>query len=149
MKVVNEKAVYVQKKDIEFFIKHNIDMPAFILGPLLAESPLKIDDSNKFDFVEYTDDLSMEFFKKMDWILDYNDVKDSSPSEIMEEMINLVLQLDQLGKKIQKMTEEDKQIRPSEMEEYILLDHYYNGFLDFIGYLNGIHNFEIPGKPQL
>ena len=85
----------------------------------------------------------------MDWILDYNDVKDSSPSEITEEMINLVLQLDQLGKKIQKMTEEDKQIRPSEMEEYILLDHYYNGFLDFIGYLNGIHNFEIPGKPQL
>ena len=43
-----------------------------------------INDSNRYDFVKFDEESEIEFFKGLDWMIDYNEVKDLSEDEIIK-----------------------------------------------------------------
>lgn len=76
MKIFNEvngkELVNVQVMDIMFLSNSkDIAIPASIFLKVL-DRVLIVDDSNRFDFVEFEDPVEIKFFKGLEWIIDYN-----------------------------------------------------------------------------
>ena len=83
MKIFTDDVVYVQKNDIMYLSNLNIDIP-FSIYYKLYSNPTKIDDSNKYEFIKYDTEEEIETFKRLDWIIDYNDVKDLTIEQLNE-----------------------------------------------------------------
>lgn len=43
-----------------------------------------IDDSNRFEFVKFEEESEVEYFKNLDWIVDYYTLKDMRVEKIIE-----------------------------------------------------------------
>lgn len=76
--------VYVQLQDI-FFIFHEtyITIPESIITKVFSNVTI-VDDSNRFDFVRFDEDSEVAFFKKLDFIIDYDDYKDLTDKQLNE-----------------------------------------------------------------
>ena len=76
MKIVTNEAIYVQKNDLVFLNQTDIPIPASIFMKAFGKGATIINYNNRFDFVKFEDSKEIEFFKNMDFILDYDLVKD-------------------------------------------------------------------------
>lgn len=88
MKIITRDAAYIQKEDIisiekcyeKYFSKQ--DIPKFLRSFRLGI--FRLDDDNKYDFVEFKDQEAIEFIKDIYWIVDYADVKNMPIQEIVD-----------------------------------------------------------------
>lgn len=76
--------VYVQIHDI-FFISNETDItiPESIITKVFSNVTI-VDCSNRFDFVRFDEDSEVAFFKKLDFIIDYDDYKDLTDKQLNE-----------------------------------------------------------------
>ena len=81
MKIITDIAVYVQKNDIAYLNQTELPLPASIFMKVFGNGIVIIDDSNRYEFVEFDTPEEIEFFKGIDWMIDYNAVKDLSEEE--------------------------------------------------------------------
>ena len=84
MKIVNDDCVYVQKKDICFLKSLNIFIPSSILDKANVSNNLSMDDNY---FIKFTDRSDMDYFISLDFILDYNKMRD-----ISEDKLNVLME---------------------------------------------------------
>lgn len=108
MKIITEEAVYVQKKDIAFLTHKGIEIPESIFNRIFFNGVIIVGNTDNYKFYEFQEKEVIEFFKKLDWILDYNDVKNLTKNEF--------IQLEQ------KLTEEKQELENNYSE--IFLDDY-------------------------
>ncbi len=80
MKIVTNNSAFVQKNDLAYLDQSDLAIPASIYRKILN---LIIDDHNRYDFATFTASKEIEFFKSIDWMVDYNEIKDLSEQEIM------------------------------------------------------------------
>lgn len=83
MKILHNGSIHVQKNDLGFLTQTDIPIPASIFLKVFGHGPTIIDNSNKFEFVQFDEPTEIDFFQSQDWIVDYNSVKDLSESEII------------------------------------------------------------------
>ena len=81
MKIITDNAAYVQLNDIAFLANSDKEMPASILMKVAYE-PIIINNKNRFQFVKFENQTEIDFFKSLDWLLDYNFLKDLKKSQI-------------------------------------------------------------------
>lgn len=89
MKIFNEengqRKVYVQLNDAMMLM--HIDgvlcPPREVLEKQFSRV-FVVTDSNRYDFAEYTEDETIKYFEKMDWIVDFKTYKDMSEEEILD-----------------------------------------------------------------
>lgn len=78
MKIFINKKVYVQVKDISFVMHMlsniNIECPKSILIKFFNKVYI-CNDKNKYDFIEFETKEEIDYFKKLDFIIDYKDYK--------------------------------------------------------------------------
>lgn len=79
MKIFTDNAVYVQKNDIDYLGQTYLEIPV----PKKNFDSI-VDDSNRYEFVEFNAPEEIQFFREMDCIIDYNEVKDLSEEEIIK-----------------------------------------------------------------
>lgn len=82
MKIFDNNKVYVQKKDINYLIKSDLPMPTSISMKLCEYSFAHIGARNQYEFMEFENEEEIEFFKSVNFIVDYDKVKDLSKEEI-------------------------------------------------------------------
>lgn len=82
MKIITDNTTYVQKNDMTYLLNTDQAIPASIFMKFFGNDAIIIDDRNRYEFVCFDDPKEIEFFKKMDWMIDYNEVKDLSEEEI-------------------------------------------------------------------
>ena len=83
MKIITDNSVYVQRKDLKFLNTNIcIEMPETIICKMFEDSFKSIKSDE--DFIKFEDDFDMEFLKDIDWIINYNDVKDLTEEELIE-----------------------------------------------------------------
>ena len=70
MKIVTDKKVYVQKNDIAYLNQTDLPIPASIFMKVYGNGIVIIDDRNRYEFIEFTAPKEIEFFKKLDWMID-------------------------------------------------------------------------------
>ena len=84
MKIVTDKAVYIQKNDIIRLSQSYLNIPESVFLQIYATGVIIADDKYKYEFIKIELDKEIDFFKSIDWIIDYNEVKDLSENEIIE-----------------------------------------------------------------
>lgn len=118
MKIFKDGAVYVQKNDIINLNQFDLVIPASIYLSLFGNEVTIIDDSNRFEFVRYDKDYEIEFFKNIDWIIDYNEVKDLDENKILELAQNITDKQKSVSEKYNSMSEEEQN-----ENEHLLLEY--------------------------
>ena len=82
--------VYVQKNDLAYFMRgaEGISVPASIIDKVFGQIFI-VTDENRYEFVEFSSLEEIEFFKKCDWMVDYNLFDGMTEEEFKAEMLSL------------------------------------------------------------
>lgn len=84
MKILKDNKIYVQKNDMAYLNSSGLSIPASIFLKVFGHGINIIDNSNRYEFIEFTDPKEIEFFQGQDWIVDYDAVKDLTEEEILQ-----------------------------------------------------------------
>ena len=76
MKIITDNAAYVQKNDLMYLNSSSLAIPGSIYMKVFGWGITVINDRNRYEFVKFEEDSEIEFFKDIDWMIDYNEVKD-------------------------------------------------------------------------
>ena len=85
MKIFVNNKVYVQKNDLSYLLRgaEGISIPSSIIDKIFGQVFI-VTDENRYEFVEFTSPEVLKFFKKCDWIVDYNLFDSMTEEEIVE-----------------------------------------------------------------
>lgn len=138
MKIITEKAAYVQKKDLLYLSRSSFLVPASI--------SIKISDcsvaSNMYDFIRFSLPREIEFFKNLGWIIDYSEIKDLSMEECTELSKNLKEEKIELARGFNGALSEGNALEV--LSSYKLLDFKINSLEDAINFKKGQLKFKLP-----
>ncbi len=132
MKVFNEvngkEVVNVQINDIAFLSNAtDIAIPASIFTKVFSGVVI-VDDSNRFDFVQFEEPLEINFFKSMEWIIDYNKYMAFSDEELEKQFNEEVQAIDKIVDTYNAMSKEEKS-----KNQHLILDYECRKYkVDFI-----------------
>lgn len=82
MKVFKNGKVYVQNEDLILILRSGELMPTSVLEKFYGNGPVIVVQDNMEDYVEFEETDQVEFFKRLDWIVDYDEVKNLSIEEL-------------------------------------------------------------------
>ena len=124
MKLIIDKCIYIQKKDLIYLCYYNSDIPYSIL---LKINNILINNKNNInEFIKFDEEKELEYFKKIDWILDFNEIKDLNNIEIENFKENILSESETLLKKIKQMTFKEQTQDMNLNIKWILYNYKYN-----------------------
>ena len=145
MKIFKEGKVYVQKNDMVYVNHSDMAIPASIFMKLFGDEITIIDNSNRYDFIEFSEPSEVEFFKGIDWLLDFEDVKDLTEEEIIELGQSVAAEKNEIAKKFNELPEDERRAQYDEtiqkMDQY---DFKMYSLRDVIMYKRGELTFALP-----
>lgn len=103
----NTETVFVQKQDIDFLLNNSSISTEPIVKEMLVAKTRGIDDSDVSTFIEFDDELIVEFLKHIDFIIDYMQYKDLSDVELKSQIIKLQQQAKDICDKCNSMSPEE------------------------------------------
>lgn len=103
-----------------------------------------IDDRNRYEFIEFTEPEEMEFFKKLDWIIDYNKVKDMSEDELIELGKSMAEKSNEIAEKYNAMSQEKRKQNQNLVVEHELLEFKMHSLKDIIYFKRGELKIKLP-----
>ena len=101
MKVFKDGKLYVNKNDLLILRKSKYQVPVSVFGG--RESNLILLGTEKHVFLEFSDEKDIEFFKKIDWIVDYDSVKDLDLEVLKKLMVNTKSTMNMLRARLDSM----------------------------------------------
>ena len=82
MKVFTKDSVYVHEKDIAFLMSIGYQVPLSVYEHITGKKIVVGNNRNGYDMYFFCEPEEIDFFKGLDFIVDYYDVKDYTVSEI-------------------------------------------------------------------
>lgn len=146
MKIVLDKEIYVQKKDLDFLISRMDEIPDTIIRKIFLPGQTIIDSCVKYDFVKFDDPSHIEFLNSIKWILDYSDVKDLNDDELIELRAAYGKERDALVKRYNLMclaektgtlTDSEKEEKARVYDEFVGLSYKAQSVTTFLWYKQG------------
>lgn len=123
MKIFNKEndreKVYVQLYDIMELIQLSNSIPASIIDKTVGKKMLIVNNDNGNDFIEFDDPIEIEFFKSVEWIIDFKKFRDLTPEE-------LKLLIEESVKDANEITEEYNNYSDDEKLKDLDLHNRYN-----------------------
>ena len=105
MKIIMNDCVYVQKNDLIYLWNHEQEILSSIFMKVFGNGIVVVNDSNRYDFVKFDDPNEIKYFRNLDWIVDYNSVKDLSEEEFIKLGEEIALEMNVLANKFNEMSE--------------------------------------------
>lgn len=137
MKIITENAAYVQKNDMVFLNQTDLPIPATIFMKTFGQGITIIDNSNRFDFIKFEDPSEIEYFRNLDWMIDYNDVKDLDESALIELGQSISNTRNEIVDRYNAMTEEEQIKNQQLVFECDTLEFKMHSIRDVIWYKQG------------
>lgn len=144
MKIITDDAVYIQKNDFAYLNQTDLAIPASVYLKAFDRGVVVIGDHNRYDFFKFTDSDAIEFFKGLDWILDYYDVKDLSFEDIVEVVSKMDDERREIASKFNLMTPEEKRKNIDMYYRSEYLDFKFCSLRDFVWFRQGKLKFNLP-----
>ena len=145
MKINYSNKIYIQVIDLMWLNTLNIDMPGIVRKSIFNIGYKLINNSiSNTDFIYFEDNEIIKYFNNLDWIIDYDEVKDLSLYELTVYRNNVKKECNNLIKEYNGMDYYDK------LKNWLLRDriNYLNikwlNVRDFILYRMGIIRYELP-----
>ena len=121
MKIVNiedgKKKVYVQLNDIMMMMKFGSAIPSEVMEKHFMNMFI-VTDENRFEFSEFTDPHTVEFFEQCEWIPDFREFKDLTEEEIIANGQKIGQLMNEVAMQWNGMTPEER-----EENEYVYNRH--------------------------
>ena len=127
MKLIRDNMVSVQKRDLDALTASKNQMPIFIL---LERYNQLSNEENPFDWISYHEPEAIEFFKHVDWILDYDYVKTLKEKDIIGLFKKVMRRKNSIKKQYPYIDEKEE--KEKVMEEYTLLEYQENALLTIL-----------------
>lgn len=111
---------------------------------LFGNGIVTINDSNRYEFVEFEAPEEIEFFKSIDWMIDYNEVKDLSEEETIELACSIAEEQNSIAQRFNSMTPEERENNMSMVSQCELLDFKIYSLRDVLWFKQGHIKMELP-----
>ncbi len=144
MKIITDNVAYVQKNDIAYLNQTDLAIPASIFMKVFGNGIVIIDDSNRYEFVEFEAPEEIEFFKSIDWMIDYNEVKDLSEDETIALGQSIAEEKNSIAQRFNSMTPEERKNNMSMVSQCELLDFKMHSLGDVLWFKQGHIKMELP-----
>lgn len=148
VKIITNNAAYVQKNDLAYLIHSDLPVPADILINTVGDGSFIVCDDNRYDFIEFKEKEAIIFFKSLDWIVDYNEVKDLSDEEIMALGQSISSDRNEIAQKFNSMTSEQKQENLSMITQHELLGFKLYSLSDVLFFKQGNLKMTLPEEVE-
>jgi len=113
-----KEKVYVQLNDLGYLISEtHIAIPTSIYLKFVGDG-ININDSNRYEFIEFEKEDEVKFFKEIDFILDYNQYKDLTKAQIKEESAKKLERINEIVDIWNAMPVEERKRNQKLYEEY-------------------------------
>ena len=136
-----KETVYVQMQDIMYLLNEtDMPIPATILKNFFIGVTI-VTDKNRFDFVRFEDEHEVEFFKKIEFIIDFDQYKGLTEKQIESEAQKLIIKANKIAEKWNHMTLEEKNKNRALYEEHCNISY-------MVKFLSEIYNVK-QGKKDM
>lgn len=148
MKIITDDAVYVQKNDITYLNQYlslsNLPIPSSIFEKVFGRNIVIIDNSNRYEFIKFDKPEEIEFFQGIDWMIDYNKVKDLSEEEIIALAKSIAEENNEIARRFNSMTPEERKKNINMAFQYELLDFKICSLRDILWFKQGHIKMDLP-----
>lgn len=104
MKVFKDGKLYVNKKDLLVLRKSQCQIPDSVLYDM-ENSQVLLSFNESDIYVEFSDEKDIDFFKKVDWIVDYDSVRDLNMEVLKKLMANIKSTMSMLRVRLDSLCE--------------------------------------------
>lgn len=143
MKIITENCVYVQKNDLAYLQSSSLPIPAFVLLAIVKDG-FCVNNVNRWEFIKLEGENFIDYFKGLDWIADYNEIKDMDEKELISCGQSYADRRRDIALELSQMCESERRKRKDLPVEFELLG-YQSAFLkDFILFKKGLIRMALP-----
>ncbi len=103
-----------------------------------------INNSNKYEFVKFDAPLEIEYFKGIDWMIDYNEVKDLSEEETIALGQSIAEEKNRIAQKFNSMSLKERNRNMDLVFQCELLDFKLCSLRDILFFKQGHIKMELP-----
>lgn len=121
------EVVYVQMQDIVHLYQSDLPMPASIYTKVFTGTTT-VNSSNRSNFVKFYEEHEVKFFRDLEFVIDYNEVKDLTAEQLKEKGQKLAAKANELAEKWNKMSQKEREKNSNLLQEHENL-RYMLGFL--------------------
>lgn len=112
-----KEVVFVQKKDILYFITEGREIPLCILEVFYKDGVNPVDDDLR-EFLKIEREEAVRFFKEKDYIIDYEQYKDFTVRQVKREIKRVRKEIIKIEQKIKNSTDDDISKIAQKIETY-------------------------------
>lgn len=80
-----KETVYVQMEDMMRLNQSSIPIPVSIFEKVFTPGIIYVNSSNRFNFVKFDEEHEVDFFREIEFILDYDQYKDLTDEQLDKE----------------------------------------------------------------
>ena len=147
MKIFTKNKVYVQINDLIWLNLMDLAIPKPIKDKLFLISYKVISGNiNRYEFVNFEDINTINFFREIDWILDYDEVKDLTFIELLNTSKNIEDKANIIVRSYNLMNQYDKIKNHHLKQQHEYLNIKWFAVRDFILFKYGILKFNLPNE---
>lgn len=122
----------------------DLAVPASIFMKVFGNGMVIIDDSNRYEFVTFEAPEEIKFFKDIDWMINYNEVKDFSEEEIIALGQSIAEEKNNIAYRFNSMTPEERKENMDMVSQCELLDFKMYSLRDVLWFKQGHIKMELP-----
>jgi len=146
MKLFVNNKVYVQKNDLAYFMRgtEGISIPSSIINKVFGQVFI-VTDENRYEFVEFSSPEEIDFFKKCDWMVDYNLFDGMTEEEIVEYGCQINAERNKIATSFNELSEEEREKQYIQVSAKIeLLEFKMWSVRDILWHKQGHLKFSLP-----
>ena len=148
----NINKVYVQPHDLCKIFDSDIKVPDSIFMKFFNENVVydfnSIFDNNNLEFIEFDTKEELEFFKSLNWIIDYKELIKLTEEEIKNKMNEISNEIDEIADKYNSMGEIEKENNISLYKKCDLLTFKLKGINEILLFKQNKKEIELPLVPN-
>lgn len=136
----NTKKVYIQVEDIIMLNKLSITIPNSINTNDIINT-----HNNKTDFIEFTNKNEIDFFKSIDWIIDYKRIRNLSNKNLKKEKQKILDEISNITNKLNSTIPNKSKIL---ITKYELQNYKLKHFKEILFAKEGLQQLPLPLVPD-
>ena len=144
MKIVTDNAVYIQNKDIIYLSRINVPVPSSLFNQIYNNDIVIIDDLNGNGFVKLDKDSEIQFFKSLDWIVDYQNVKDLNIDDFKKLKQKIINEKNQIANQYNSMSDKERKENINIVNRFDLLEYKLHSLKEILNYKLGQLDIKMP-----
>lgn len=144
-KINGKEKIYVQKKDIIAICQLNLP----VLESIIKMSPIdNFLSGDENDFMEFSKKEEIEYFKLLDFIIDYKKNIKSSPETITKEIHSLIQDERALSRKLKRMTRPERKKNKVLSDRLQMTTHKIGDMIQILQEIEGLNTLNLPLIPD-